>query len=176
MTRRNEKIAIAIKKQWEEGGLRRKLKPFTIIPPYEEHMLCKHGCGQAAKYLTKTKNPGWVCSLSTNNCPAVQKKQKSNAVATMRIQRARLFASGDLTGLGKGTIKRILRENAGNRCAMEDCSISNWKNKPIALELHHVDKNSKNGKVNNLQLLCPNCHSQTPGYCDKRNGRLNEKI
>jgi 5-methylcytosine-specific restriction endonuclease McrA len=167
---RNEKISVAIKKQWSDGGLRRKLKPATVVPPYEEHMLCKHGCGREAKYLTKTNNPGWICSSSANCCPAVQKKQKSKAIKTMQTQRAELFASGELTGLGKGTVKRILRENVGESCSASDCGISSWKNKPVVLELHHIDRNSENDKTRNLQLLCPNCHSQTPGYCDKRNG------
>lgn len=167
---RNEKIAAAIREQWSEGGARRKLKPAMVIPSYEEHMLCKHGCGREAKHLTKTKNPGWICSISANSCPAVHKKQKSKAVTTMQQQRRDLFEKGDLTGLGKGTIKRILRENVGNRCGEDDCGISRWKDKSLVLALHHIDKNSENDKVNNLQLLCPNCHSQTPGYCDKRNG------
>lgn len=49
-----------------------------------------------------------------------------------------------------------------NKC--ECCGISEWNGKPINLELHHIDGNSHNHCLNNLQLLCPNCHSQTDNF------------
>jgi Zn finger protein HypA/HybF involved in hydrogenase expression len=50
-----------------------------------------------------------------------------------------------------------------NRC--EICGLGDkWKNKPISLELHHIDGHHKNNELTNLQLLCPNCHSQTSNY------------
>lgn len=61
-------------------------------------------------------------------------------------------------------IKRILNGDA--HC--EICGISNWQDKPIVLQIHHKDGNNKNNVINNLQLLCPNCHSQTETYSNKK--------
>lgn len=36
--------------------------------------------------------------------------------------------------------------------------------KPITLEIHHIDGNRKNNSLDNLQILCPNCHSQTSNW------------
>lgn len=47
------------------------------------------------------------------------------------------------------------------------CGISIWNNKPITLQLHHIDGNRNNNEDNNLMLLCPNCHSQTDNFCGK---------
>ena len=44
------------------------------------------------------------------------------------------------------------------------CNLSKWQNKPIGLELDHIDGNKYNHKLDNLRLLCPNCHSQTDTY------------
>lgn len=46
------------------------------------------------------------------------------------------------------------------------CGIKEWNYKPINLHLHHIDGNHTNNNLENLQLLCPNCHSQTHNYCN----------
>ena len=54
---------------------------------------------------------------------------------------------------------------------------SSWNNKPIPLQLHYIDGNHNNNKLDNLQLLCPNCHAQTDNYCrPKTNKRINPSI
>lgn len=56
-------------------------------------------------------------------------------------------------------IKAGLKEN---KC--ECCGITEWNNKPINFELHHIDGNRSNNSLSNLQILCPNCHSQTDNF------------
>lgn len=41
----------------------------------------------------------------------------------------------------------------------EICGLTEWQNKPIPLELHHIDGNHYNNNLDNLQILCPNCHA-----------------
>lgn len=53
----------------------------------------------------------------------------------------------------------------GYKC--EKCGISEWQDEKIVLQLHHIDGNHLNNELNNLQLLCPNCHSQTDNFCGK---------
>lgn len=54
----------------------------------------------------------------------------------------------------------------------ECCGVGNlWNGKKLVLHLDHKDGDSKNHKLDNIQLLCPNCHSQTETYA----GRNNEK-
>lgn len=53
-----------------------------------------------------------------------------------------------------------------NRC--EVCGISEWQRKPIVCQLHHIDGDNTNNTLENLQILCPNCHSQTDTYCTSR--------
>ena len=55
--------------------------------------------------------------------------------------------------------------NAGLKTAKcEICGISDWNGKQITLHLDHTNGNHDN-RLENLQILCPNCHSQTPTYC-----------
>ncbi len=59
-------------------------------------------------------------------------------------------------------LKEHLKENV---CEM--CGISEWNGKPISCQLHHKDGNNANNSLDNLQMLCPNCHSQTDNFAGK---------
>lgn len=45
----------------------------------------------------------------------------------------------------------------------EICGLSEWLGQKIPLELHHIDGNHYNNELNNLQIICPNCHALQPG-------------
>ena len=53
----------------------------------------------------------------------------------------------------------------GHRC--ECCGLTEWLDNPISLEVHHEDGDSLNNTLENLKLLCPNCHSLTNNYKGK---------
>lgn len=52
----------------------------------------------------------------------------------------------------------------------EICGISEWLEKPISLQLHHINGIHNDNRLSNLQLLCPNCHSQTENFGTKGKG------
>lgn len=85
------------------------------------------------------------------------------------------------TGL-KGTynISRYLRqymvEKFSNKCQICGWSEVNPFTNRIPLEIHHIDGNYLNNSEDNLQLLCPNCHSLTSTYkAANKNGRKERK-
>lgn len=65
---------------------------------------------------------------------------------------------------------RLLKENIMSyKCSC--CKNTEWMDKPIPLELHHKDGNNENNNLENLELLCPNCHSFTDTYRGKNQKR-----
>lgn len=50
----------------------------------------------------------------------------------------------------------------------EVCGLpSEWNGKSLVLQLHHLDGDHYNNSIENLQVICPNCHSQTETYCSR---------
>ena len=49
-----------------------------------------------------------------------------------------------------------------NRC--EICGIAEWCGAPLVMALHHVNGDRSDNRLENLQLVCPNCHSQTENF------------
>lgn len=55
------------------------------------------------------------------------------------------------------------------RC--ESCGLTDWRGQPLSLELHHVNGDGHDNRLENLRLLCPNCHSQTDTWGARNKGR-----
>ena len=64
---------------------------------------------------------------------------------------------------GAPALKKYLLEKFGEKC-IECGQEGTWNNKPLVLQLDHIDGNSDNNFPSNLRLLCPNCHTQTETF------------
>ena len=51
----------------------------------------------------------------------------------------------------------------------EGCKLEEWMGRPIPIQLHHVNANNRDNRLENLQILCGNCHCQTPSYARRKN-------
>jgi hypothetical protein len=63
---------------------------------------------------------------------------------------------------------RLLREGLLEvKCHGEGCGLTEWRGKPISLQLDHINGKNLDHRIENLRLLCPNCHSQTDTFAGK---------
>lgn len=81
---------------------------------------------------------------------------------------------GDASSNSSPTLKKYLLENRGEKCAI--CGLGpEWNGFRLVLQLDHIDGDSDNNKLDNLRLLCPNCHTQTDTFSSKGKGSRYKK-
>lgn len=64
-------------------------------------------------------------------------------------------------------LRKKLIEDGIKQQKCEQCGLSEWRGNKIPLELHHKDGNRFNNNLDNLEIVCPNCHSLTPNHSRK---------
>ena len=71
-------------------------------------------------------------------------------------------------GVSVDGIKKKMFRDAVKEKRCEECGGSLWGGIDIPLELHHLDGNKWNNRIENLKILCPNCHAITENYSGKK--------
>jgi len=122
-----------------------------------------------------------VCENCENEYP-IDRREMSRSrkfcshKCQQKFQKNRKFSkieNNNLVDITTRTIKKFLIEKCGNKCMDCGWGETNQFSGRVPIELEHIDGNSENNKLDNLKLLCPNCHSLTSTYkaLNKGNGR-----
>jgi Homeodomain-like domain/HNH endonuclease len=81
----------------------------------------------------------------------------------------RVLASGRRRSRQHVKVRLLMAGLKEERC--ESCGLVDWRGRPLSLELHHVNGDGQDNRLENLRLLCPNCHSQTDTWGARNKGR-----
>jgi hypothetical protein len=81
------------------------------------------------------------------------------------VPRPRLEPLEDVLAAGRARsrhhvkLRLLIAGLKDQRC--EACGLAEWRGQTLSLELHHINGDGLDNTLENLRLLCPNCHSQT---------------
>lgn len=153
---------------------------------YASGRFCSLHCSRSyvSKKYANTKEARKLKSISLKGrqitwlTPEIRKKQGKSLSTNNTLRRRiknNLILTGDWFTL-KNDSQRKLRVFYDQNFRCNCCKINKWMNKKITFELHHKDGDRKNTLRTNLEVLCPNCHTQTPNYRWSRYAPIKSKI
>lgn len=80
------------------------------------------------------------------------------------------LVDGSVSANSSSLRKRLIAEEVfEHKCS--SCNLSEWLGQPISLELEHINGRHTDNRIENLTLLCPNCHAFTPTYRGRNIGK-----
>lgn len=109
-------------------------------------------CGKESKVSLQKMNV--YCS---NACSAESKLLES-------IERAKQSLVKE-----RPTLRKVLTRLTGYAC--DCCGISDWNGKEITLQVDHINGLANDNRLENLRLICPNCHSQSNTFSGRNKGQ-----
>lgn len=151
----DDQLAEAVKEAESVYGVFRILK---LKVGGSQHMIIKKKIKELGLDTSHFLGRGW------------SKGKKLNHSFTKRDLKEILVENSDYTktsGLKFRLIREGLLKNKCNECGLE----KEWNSKPITLQIDHINGKRDDNRIENLRILCPNCHSQTYNFC----GRNKEK-
>lgn len=68
------------------------------------------------------------------------------------------------TSRSRAAVRRRLLRDGVFQNACFTCGLTEWRGEPISMHIDHINGKRDDHRLENLRMLCPNCHSQTPTY------------
>ena len=123
-------------------------------------IFCSRKCANSRKHNNKTKKK---ISIGVRASPVkrgpMTEQEILNRSASVKATRLKKYLETPFDDLGPENRRRRVFEEQLHKC--NRCGIDSWLGEKLSLELEHKDGNNKNNARENLESLCPNCHSLT---------------
>lgn len=144
----------------DEAKLREAISVSNSAKNVLENLGLRAGGGNYAQ-LNKYCEKFGIELIAYNNS-AIGKFFKS----TVKIANDKVFIENSTYNSGVSIKKRLYEMGVKEECTA--CGLGNeWNGKPISLQLEHINGIHDDNRLENLTILCPNCHSQTSTFAGR---------
>jgi Zn finger protein HypA/HybF involved in hydrogenase expression len=135
-----------------------------------ENCFNEHNCEYKGKYTS-----GRFCSQRCSRSYSGKKSPpRLVSVETKDVHFYTVVIKADWNTLSLPKKKMVILHEQNYVCKC--CKINLWRGRRIILEFHHIDGNNKNNSRENLEYLCPICHSQTENFRFKGRKHINHGV
>jgi 5-methylcytosine-specific restriction endonuclease McrA len=125
---------------------------------------------EVLKWIEQNESKAYICKqlsckpetleryLKIFEVPYKGNKGLKNKKTDTKYITAKEYIKKSFVSAHKLKLKMIKDGIKEHKC--EVCGITEWMNKKVPIELDHIDGNHYNNELNNLRIVCPNCHAQ----------------
>lgn len=152
--------------KWQELGLARSKHTISLEKRKLKPEDCPN-CGKTFKNVyAMSSHKAWCLGLNSYESRSQEAKNKmawsagKTVFTSDYLSKKHPVSEVFLVGKTKKHLRKWVFKIFDCKCCME-CGIEEWNGKTLSFDIHHVDGVSSNNVLSNLQILCPNCHSQT---------------
>lgn len=157
---RSEQCAVCAKRSYPKSGVE------SLISEYDLEKIVV-----GSKSLTEV---GKILGVSRQTITRYV-KERGVDISHFKPSRNRYDSADKLFVIGPSRMNATIRKavvrlglKCDDVCENPNCGIVDWNGLPLRIELHHINGNACDNRLENLQFLCPNCHSQTITYRGKK--------
>jgi 5-methylcytosine-specific restriction endonuclease McrA len=105
------------------------------------------------------KGSGWAKGLTAENSSLIKRNVEKRIIPDSEIFK-------ENSGITHVKLRRRLFQLGWiNKCSI--CGLMNWLEKPITCHVDHINGINGDNRIENLRMLCPNCHQQTDTWGNK---------
>lgn len=104
-----------------------------------------------------------IDNMEKNRLNAIDKGRRTNNIPLSEI----LVKDSNYKNISRLKIRIFSEGLKSNKCDI--CGIEKWMDRDITMQLHHINGVNNDHRLENIQILCPNCHSQTENFCGANN-------
>jgi hypothetical protein len=138
--------------------------------PYKKrsNKFCDRSCSASFNNRGVRRNGGppvpcYTCGKLTRNPKYCSIKCYSFPIEDWLADKVDGGSNGKLGGC-KSPVRQYLLDECGHKCSKCGWNEVHPVTGKIPLEINHIDGDAHNNKRENLEVLCPNCHSLTPNF------------
>jgi 5-methylcytosine-specific restriction endonuclease McrA len=121
--------------------------------------------GASARFRVKTHI--MKCGIDTSHWESEEKNKREYLSRDRLKLPASQYLSKDRKVRSATLRAKCISEGLLDNVCYECGLCPEWEGNPLVLHLDHINGDKYDNRLENLRILCPNCHSQTDNYCNK---------
>ena len=161
--------------EWQDSGQSRDKRTISREERKQKPADCPN-CGKTFKNVYSMSSHKGYC-LGLNDYESRSQEAKDR----MAWNRGKILADHDAifcenSQYDTGYTKKAFLRLDGTKYECAECQTSTWQRKELILELDHINGDNQDHRLENIRLLCPNCHSQTPNWRGRNKNTGRKKV